>query len=187
MGLLLPEGPSGSTSGAQGQTVASCSALPHMIQSAPNNPTPPTVLAPPSTRESVPDQGNHEQQIKEADLIRCIQAHLALLQAHEKENGKVDGKYQDVDPIQSKPLISREDTAEEYSEGTLSEEENLDGVDMAPVRDTSCQTSFDKDILKPKKTCLQKTAQKVKTVKYLLGELKALLTDQGNMRFLLTL
>uniref|UniRef100_A0A670HYG2 Coiled-coil domain containing 14 n=1 Tax=Podarcis muralis TaxID=64176 RepID=A0A670HYG2_PODMU len=184
MGLLLPEGPSGSTSGAQGQTVASCSALPHMIQSAPSNPTPPTVLAPPSTRETVPDQGNHEQQIKEADLIRCIQAHLALLQAHEKENGKVDGKYQDVDPIQSKPLISREDTAEEYSEGTLSEEENLDGVDMAPVRDTSCQTSFDKDILKPKKTSLQKTAQKVKTVKYLLGELKALLTDQDDSEIL---
>ncbi|XP_053260127.1 coiled-coil domain-containing protein 14 isoform X3 [Podarcis raffonei] len=184
MGLLLPEGPSGSTSGAQGQTVPSCSALPHMIQSALNNPTPPTVLAPPSTRETVPDQGNHEQQIKEADLIRCIQAHLALLQAHEKENGKVDGKYQDVDPIQSKPLISREDTAEEYSEGTLSEEENLDGVDTAPVRDTSCQTSFDKDILKRKKTSLQKTAQKVKTVKYLLGELKALLTDQDDSEIL---
>ncbi|XP_033018768.1 coiled-coil domain-containing protein 14 isoform X1 [Lacerta agilis] len=184
IGLPLPEGPNGSTSGAQVQTVASCSALPHMVQSAPNNPMPPTVLAPPSTRETVPDQGNHEQQIKEADLIRCIQAHLALLQAHEKENGKVDGKYQDVDPIQSKPLISREEIAEEYSEGTLSEEEHLDGVDMAPVRDTSCQTSFDKNILKPQKTSLQKTAQKVKTMKYLLGELKALLTDQDDSEIL---
>ncbi|XP_061465044.1 coiled-coil domain-containing protein 14 isoform X2 [Rhineura floridana] len=185
MGPLLPTASSGSTATAQVQPVASCSALPHMIQSAPNNPTPSGVLAPPRSKEAVPDQGNHEQQLKEADLIRCLQAHLALLQAHEKENGKAKEKTQDANTIQSKSLSSKEEeTAEEHSEGTLSEEENLDDIDIAPVKDISCQTSFDKEGLKPKKTSLQKTAQKVKTVKYLLGELKALLTDHEDSEIL---
>ncbi|XP_062972739.1 coiled-coil domain-containing protein 14 isoform X2 [Elgaria multicarinata webbii] len=179
--VLLPAGSSASNSTAQVQPVASCSALPHITQSTTNDPTPPTILAPPASREAVSDQGNHEPQFKEADLIRCIQAHLALLQAYEKESEKANEKYRDVDPIQPKPLNSGEDeTTEECSEGPLSEADDLDGVDMAPVRDTSCQTSFDKEILKPKNASRQRTAQKLMTLKYLLGELKALLIDHDS-------
>ncbi|XP_053100913.1 coiled-coil domain-containing protein 14 isoform X2 [Hemicordylus capensis] len=180
--VLLPAGSTASV--AQVQPTIVCPALSHMLQSAPNNPMASTGLPPLESRETVSDQGRHEQQLKEADLIRCIQAHLALLQAHEKESGKMNEQYQDVDPIQPKSLSSKEEeTAVEHSKGSLSEEEDLDGVDMAPVRDTSCQTSFDK-VVQTKKTSLQKTAQKVTTVKYLLGELKALVTDHDDSEIL---
>ncbi|XP_044293884.1 coiled-coil domain-containing protein 14 isoform X2 [Varanus komodoensis] len=178
--VLLPAGSSASTSAPQLQPVVSCSVLPHLTQPGPNGPTPSTVLAPPASREALSDQGIHDPQQKETDLIQRIQAHLALLQTHEKESGKSNEKDHGADPIQPKPLNSREETADEYSEGTVSEEEDLNGVDVAPVKDTSCQTSFDKDVLKPKKPSQQKTSQKLKTVKYLLGELKALLTDHDD-------
>nr|XP_020656749.1 coiled-coil domain-containing protein 14 [Pogona vitticeps] len=174
-----------SNSAPQGQPVAACSALTHMIPCAPNDPTPSTVLPPPVSREAASAQGSHEQLFEEADLIRCIQAHLAALQAHEEKNRKANEKYQETDALQPQPLNSRgEENTESCSEGSLGEEENLDGVDVAPVRDTSCQTSFDKERLKPKKPSLQKTTQKIKTVKYLLGELKALLRDHEDSEIL---
>uniref|UniRef100_A0A8D0C966 Coiled-coil domain containing 14 n=1 Tax=Salvator merianae TaxID=96440 RepID=A0A8D0C966_SALMN len=182
-GTLLPAGSGASTCASQEQSTAICSALPHVIHPVPKDTTASVALAPASNKGAVPDQGNHEQRLKEADLIRCIQAHLALLQACEKDCGKYN-ENQNVDPMQSKTLECREEEiTEEYSEG-VSEEEDSDGVDMAPVRDTNCQASFNKEAMKQNKTCLQKTAQKVKTVKYLLGELKALLTDHGDSEIL---
>lgn len=65
----------------------------------------------------------------------------------------------------------------------MSEEDELDRVDTLPVRDTSCQTSIDKHTVmlkhKSKSGSPEKTARKVITVKYLLGELKALVSNQG--------
>lgn len=63
----------------------------------------------------------------------------------------------------------------------MSEEDELDRVDTMPVRDTSCQTSVDKLMLKHKSMSgsPEKTTRKVMTVKYLLGELKALVANQG--------
>ncbi|KAJ6665454.1 hypothetical protein lerEdw1_003295 [Lerista edwardsae] len=181
--LLLPAG--STASAIQVQPSAAGPALPTVPQSTPSNPTGSTVLPPPDSREAVSDQGSQKQQLKEADLIRCIQAHLALLQACERENGNGNGKFQDVDPLQPKSLNPEGgELAEENGEGILSEEEDLDGVDMAPVRETSCQTSFDKKAFKPTKANLQETAQKVSTVKYLLGELKALLTDHDDSEIL---
>ncbi|XP_007057122.3 coiled-coil domain-containing protein 14 isoform X2 [Chelonia mydas] len=149
----------------------------------PNNSTASTFLPAFYGSEVISNQGNHEQRVKEADLIRCIQAHLALLEPHEAESDRVGQKYQKFDPAQSKVSDTKEEeTAEEHSEGTTSEEEDLNAVDIAPVRETSCQTSFDK-VLKPKKASPEKTAQKVKTVKYLLGELKAL-ADQDDSEIL---
>ncbi|KAM9123340.1 LOW QUALITY PROTEIN: coiled-coil domain-containing protein 14 [Pangshura tecta] len=149
----------------------------------PNNSTVSTFLPASYGREMISNQGNHEQRVKEADLIRCIQAHLALLEPHESESDRAGQKYQKFDPAQSKVSdMKEEETAEEHSEGTTSEEEDLNAVDIAPVRETSCQTSFDK-VLKPKKASPEKTAQKVKTVKYLLGELKAL-ADQDDSEIL---
>uniref|UniRef100_A0A8C6YGX3 Coiled-coil domain containing 14 n=1 Tax=Naja naja TaxID=35670 RepID=A0A8C6YGX3_NAJNA len=171
-----------STSMAQTQPSALCSAPPHMAPSGPSNLPSSAILTPSPGREAV-SEGIHEEQFNEAELIRCIQAQLALLQAREREREQKETirNCPDVDPVQSKPLISKEpEITEEYNEGTLSEEDALDGIEMAPVRDTSCQTSFSTEILKPQKNSLQKRVQKGKTVKYLLAELKALLTDHDS-------
>lgn len=177
---LGPVSFSASTSTTQGQPITAWPTLAHMPQTAPNNPTAPTVLPPPGRKETTSDQGSHEECLKETDLIRCIQAHLALLQAHDKRSRMANEQYQDGGPVPSQSMNSKgEKTAEEPSE-----DEDLDDVDMAPVKDTSCQTSFDQTSLKPKNTRLQKTTQKVHKVKYLLGELTALLTDYGKVGFL---
>nr|XP_060630884.1 coiled-coil domain-containing protein 14 isoform X1 [Anolis sagrei ordinatus] len=188
---LLTATSSNSTSIPQMQPSLSCSALPHIFPSAINDPTPLTFPASAPSKEAMTETGHQEQWFKEADLIKCIQAHLAVLQAHENKNGKDSDKLQDVekcqgaDQMQPKPFIARdEDDAEEDSESTPSEEEDLDGVDLAPVRDTSCQTSFDKEALKLKRSNLQKTAQKIKTLKCLLGELKTLLKDHDDSEML---
>uniref|UniRef100_A0A4W4FCW1 Coiled-coil domain containing 14 n=1 Tax=Electrophorus electricus TaxID=8005 RepID=A0A4W4FCW1_ELEEL len=72
----------------------------------------------------------------------------------------------------------------EDSGGCTSEEDELEGVDVMPVRDTSCQTSMDRHTVmlsqKNKLPSPEKTARKVKTVKYLLGELKTLVAHQDS-------
>ncbi|KAK1798871.1 hypothetical protein P4O66_007149 [Electrophorus voltai] len=72
----------------------------------------------------------------------------------------------------------------EDSGGCTSEEDELEGVDVMPVRDTSCQTSRDRHTVmlsqKNKLPSPEKTARKVKTVKYLLGELKTLVAHQDS-------
>lgn len=72
-------------------------------------------------------------------------------------------------------------SSSEESGDCASEEDELDRVDTMPVRDTSCQTSIDKLMLKHKSKSgsPEKTNRKVMTVKYLLGELKALVANQG--------
>lgn len=69
-------------------------------------------------------------------------------------------------------------SSSEESGDCMSEEDELDSVDTMPVRDTSCQTKL---MLKHKSkpASPEKTARKVMTVKYLLGELKALVANQG--------
>ncbi|KAL6455922.1 hypothetical protein MHYP_G00357730 [Metynnis hypsauchen] len=70
--------------------------------------------------------------------------------------------------------------AEESSEesgGCTSEEDDLAGVDITPVRDTSCQTSMNKHTVQ---SSPERTARKVMTVKYLLGELKTLVANQDS-------
>ncbi|XP_007419992.1 coiled-coil domain-containing protein 14 [Python bivittatus] len=176
---LVPGGSRASASMAQTQPSALCSALPHIAPSAPSNLPSSAILSPAAGREAM-SEGTHEEQFNEAELIRCIQAQLALLQAWEREREQKEAirNCPDFDPVQPKPPNSKEpEMAEEYNEGTQNEEDSLDGIDMAPVRDTSCQTSFSTGMLKPKRNSLQKKVQTVKTVKRLLAELKALLTD----------
>ncbi|KAL7991790.1 hypothetical protein Chor_016046, partial [Crotalus horridus] len=180
MGPVLVPGDFRTSSMAQTQPSALCSAPSHVAPSAPSNLPSSAILSPSAGREAM-SEGIHKEQFNEAELIRCIQAQLALLQAREREREQKEAirNCPNVDPLLSKPPITKEpEISEEYHEDTLSEEDTLDGIDMAPVRDTSCQTSFSTEILKPKKNSMQKRVQKVKTVKYLLAELKALLTDQ---------
>lgn len=72
-------------------------------------------------------------------------------------------------------------SSSEESGDCMSEEDELDRVDTLPVRDTNCHTSIDKHAVKHKSKSgsPEKTARKVITVKYLLGELKALVSNQG--------
>lgn len=157
-------------------------AIPCIAAGASSNSAVPTFIPSSSGREMTP---NHEQQIKEADLIRCIQAHLALLQSHEMMNGRADQKHCHHCPAKhSDSSDKQEDCAEEHTDDMVSEEGELNGLDIAPVRDTSCKTSFVKKVIKSRKESPEEAAHKITTVKYLLGELRALITDQGEEIFI---
>lgn len=71
----------------------------------------------------------------------------------------------------------------EYSEGSSTEDDELDCVDVTPVRDMGCQSGQSQPT--PRETSLspEKTARKVLTVKGLLGELKALVVSKGKSPF----
>ncbi|KFZ52565.1 Coiled-coil domain-containing protein 14, partial [Podiceps cristatus] len=158
------------------------SVTPCLASGASNNSTVPMFIPSSSGKEVTP---NHEQQIKEADLIRCIRAHLALLQSHEMMNDRTEQKRRRVCPAPHNASSNKEeDTSEEHSEDTVSEDDKLNVLDIAPVRDTSCKTSFVKKVLKSSKESPEETAHKVKTVKYLLGELRALITEQDDSEML---
>ncbi|NWQ96673.1 CCD14 protein, partial [Burhinus bistriatus] len=158
------------------------SVIPCFASGASSNSTVPTFIPSSSAREMTP---NHEQQIKEADLIRCIQAHLALLQSHEMMNSRIEQKCHHHCPAKHNALGNKEeDASEEHGEDTASEEDELNVLDTAPVRDTSCKTSFAKKVLKARKESPEETTYKVNTVKYLLGELRALIADQDDSEML---
>ncbi|XP_068543618.1 coiled-coil domain-containing protein 14-like isoform X2 [Anas acuta] len=151
--------------------------MPCIASGVSHNSTVPTFTPSSVGREMTP---SHEQQRKEADLIRCIQAHLSLLQSHEMTNGRTDQKHCHHCPAtQNVSMNTEEDAFDE-----LSEEDDLNVLDVAPVRDTSCQRSFVRKDLKQRQESPEKTAHKVKTVKYLLGELRALITDQDDSEML---
>ncbi|NXI08028.1 CCD14 protein, partial [Irena cyanogastra] len=158
-------------------------ALPGVIPcTAPGASTPsvPALIPTSSAREMAPGQ---EQQIKEADLMRCIQA---LLQSHEMLNGRTEQRGHYRCPAKHDGSCdTEEDTPEEHSEEDMvSEEDELNVLDMSPVKDTSCKTSYVKKVLKSRKESPEETAHKVRTVKYLMGELRALVTDQGDSEML---
>ncbi|KAM6079489.1 coiled-coil domain-containing protein 14 isoform 2-T2 [Theristicus caerulescens] len=171
------------TTAAQIQSATALpSVIPCIASGASSNSTVPTFIPSSSGREMTP---NHEQQIKEADLIRCIQAHLALLQSHEMMNGRTEQKHHHHCSAKHNASSNKEeDTSEEHGEDMVSEEDELNVLDIAPVRDTSCKTSFVKKVLKSRKESPEETAHKVKTVKYLLGELRALIMDQDDSEML---
>ncbi|XP_056122951.1 coiled-coil domain-containing protein 14 [Rhinichthys klamathensis goyatoka] len=70
------------------------------------------------------------------------------------------------------------------SEESAEDEDEKDGMDNTPVRDISCQTSYEKLTVLSHKvtptTSPEKTAQRVVTAKYLLGELKTLVANQDS-------
>ncbi|NWS17398.1 CCD14 protein, partial [Pachyramphus minor] len=172
-------------SAAPAAQVQSATALPSVVPcTAPGAsiPTVPTVIPASSGREMTPSQ---EHQIKEADLIRCIQAHLTLLQSREGLNGGTEQRCHQHCPAQHDGSSDmEEDTSEEHSEDMVSEEDELNVLDVAPVRDTSCRTSCVKKVLKSRRESPEETAHKVMTVKYLMGELRELITDQDDSEML---
>ncbi|NXV66340.1 CCD14 protein, partial [Molothrus ater] len=142
-------------------------------------PSVPALVPTSCAREVAPGQ---EQQVKEADLMQCIQA---LLQSHEMLNGRTEQRGHHHCPAKHDGSCdTEEDTSEEHSEDLASEEDELDVLDVSPVKDTSCKTSCVKKVLKSRKESPEETAHKVRTVKYLMGELRALVTDQGDSEML---
>ncbi|KAF4111925.1 hypothetical protein G5714_006720 [Onychostoma macrolepis] len=81
---------------------------------------------------------------------------------------------------QEQEICSKESSKEGDTNG---EDDKKDGMDTTPVRDISCETSHEKLTVlshNAKPTSPEKTAQKVLTVKYLLGELKTLVANQDS-------
>ncbi|NWV12248.1 CCD14 protein, partial [Ptilonorhynchus violaceus] len=169
-------------SAAPAAQIESGTALPGVIPCVAPGASVPTVSAviPTSSgREMTPSQGH---QIKEGDLIRCIQA---LLQSHEMLNGKTEQRCHHHCPAKCDGSYNtEEDTSEEHSEDMVSEEDELDELDLSPVRDTSCKTSYVKKALKSRKESPEEIAHKIRTVKYLMGELRALVTEQDDSEML---
>ncbi|XP_051479702.1 coiled-coil domain-containing protein 14 isoform X2 [Apus apus] len=162
--------------------IQSATALPSVIpciaSGASNNSAVPTFIPSSSGRGMTP---NHEQQ----DLIRCLQAHLALLQSREMVNTRTEQKHHHHCAAKHNTSSNKvENTFEEDSEDTVSEEDASSVLDVAPERDTICKTGFVKNVLKSRKESPEETALKVKTLKYLLGELRALVTDQDDSEML---
>ncbi|XP_029461094.1 coiled-coil domain-containing protein 14 isoform X2 [Rhinatrema bivittatum] len=183
----IPAGPSSVSTVSQAQGMPTTSAVMSYIPVAiPNNPAMPFFLQPIYETETVIKQGNQEQNFKAADLRQHIHGYPNHLQQHTDESQMADqNMYQHHNPVQHENLASEKEAyAWGQSEGTSSEEDNINFVDITPVREISCQTSFEHKVQKHKKASPEKTFEKVKTVRYLLEEIKALVGDQDDTEIL---
>ncbi|XP_065527488.1 coiled-coil domain-containing protein 14 isoform X2 [Lathamus discolor] len=181
--VVCPVVSAASTTAVQIQTASvHPSVIPCIASVVSSNSTVPARIPSSSGGEMIP---NHKQQMKEVDLIRCIQAHLALLQSHEVMNGRTEQKCHCHCPAKCNASSNEEeDTSEEHSEDMVNKEDELHVLDVAPVRDASCKTSSMNEVPKCREESPEETAHQVKTVKYLLGELRALITDQDDLEML---
>ncbi|XP_008980560.5 coiled-coil domain-containing protein 14 isoform X1 [Callithrix jacchus] len=112
-----------------------------------------------------PQQGVH----KETDLLKCFQTYMSLFQSHGKET-HLDGQIR-RSPTRSQPTflaINEENCAREQIREATSERKDLN----LHVRDTKTV----KDVQKAKN--VNEIAEKVRIIKYLLGELKALVAEK---------
>ncbi|XP_061326415.1 coiled-coil domain-containing protein 14 isoform X1 [Pezoporus flaviventris] len=181
--VVCPVVSAASTTAVQIQSAtAHPSVIPCIASGVSSNSTVPALIPSSSDGEVIP---NHKQQIKEVDLIRCIQAHLALLQSHEVMNGRTEQKCHCRCPAKHNASSNEEeDTSEEHHEDMVKKEDELNVLDVAPVRDASCKASSVNEVPKCREESPEETAHQVKTVKYLLGELRALVTDQDDSEML---
>ncbi|NWH60621.1 CCD14 protein, partial [Geococcyx californianus] len=181
--VVCPVVPTPPTPAVQIQSTAALSSvIPCIASGTPSNSTVPAFIQSSSDREMTP---NLKQQVQGADLIRCMRDTLALLQSRDVMNGKAEQKHHHCCPAKHNVSSNKEeDASEEHSKDMVSEEDGFNVLDTCPVRDTVCKTSFVKKVLTSRKESPEETAHKVKTVKYLLGELRALITDRDNSEML---
>uniref|UniRef100_H0XXI4 Coiled-coil domain containing 14 n=1 Tax=Otolemur garnettii TaxID=30611 RepID=H0XXI4_OTOGA len=106
---------------------------------------------------------------KEADLLKCFQTYMSLFQSHGKETHSKGQMHRS--PIPSLPPVWA--TNEEKRAKGQIREATSEGKDLnIGVRDAN----IIKDVQKAKN--VNQTAEKVRTLKYLLRELKALVAEQ---------
>ncbi|XP_075685137.1 coiled-coil domain-containing protein 14 isoform X3 [Rhinoderma darwinii] len=103
---------------------------------------------------------NYKSLIRDSDLLQCVAAHLAQLQQSEM-------------PLQNRAATRTAESGCER-EGPPTETDEDEAAREVPVRQIICQTSSNQHKRSP-----EKTEKKIKTVKYLLGEIKSLVADQG--------
>nr|XP_033801588.1 LOW QUALITY PROTEIN: coiled-coil domain-containing protein 14 [Geotrypetes seraphini] len=151
----------------------------------PNNPAMPFFFQPTYGTEAVIKQGKPGDKTTGGRSTTAYSGMSNLPTASDSESQMIDqNKYQHHNLVKHENLDSaKERSALEQIEGTFSEEENLNFVDI-PVRDISCQTSFENKVLKPQKTTPEKTFKKVKTLKYLLEEIRRLVSPTGDREIL---
>uniref|UniRef100_A0A8C9DL00 Coiled-coil domain containing 14 n=1 Tax=Prolemur simus TaxID=1328070 RepID=A0A8C9DL00_PROSS len=106
---------------------------------------------------------------KEADLLKCFQTYMSLFQSHGKETHSSGQTHRS--PTRSQPAFLA--TNEEKCARGQIREATSEGKGLnVHVQDASIV----KDVQKAKN--VNQTAEKVRTIKYLLGELKALVAEQ---------
>ncbi|XP_042638055.1 coiled-coil domain-containing protein 14 [Orycteropus afer afer] len=113
----------------------------------------------------LPQQANS----KEADLLKYFQAYMSLLHSPGKE-AHLDSQTH-KSPTRSQPAFlatNKEKCAREHIGKTTSEDLNIH------VREAGTT----KDVQKAKN--VNQTTEKIRTIKYLLGELKSLVAEQGD-------
>ncbi|XP_045143515.1 coiled-coil domain-containing protein 14 isoform X2 [Echinops telfairi] len=108
---------------------------------------------------------------KEADLLKCFQTYMSLLHSHGKET-HLDSQAQQS-PKRCKPafLATQEETCVR---------EHI-GEDVRESKDLNARVREAKAVKGTQKAKnVNQTTERVRTIKYLLGELKALAADQGD-------
>ncbi|KAJ1190220.1 hypothetical protein NDU88_006958 [Pleurodeles waltl] len=180
-GPIFPIGSNAAATVTSHQPISSASDMLSCIPvRGPSNHSVTNYLPPAFQNETSSKEANSDHQpLRDSEMLLHIQAQLTELQQRNAESQRVSRKYEMHIPAESDSPRD-EISSREQSEISSSEEEDVNGLDVAPVRDTSCQTSFEKTAFQTKKTSPQKTAQKVNKVKYLLGEIKALISDQDD-------
>ncbi|XP_062906191.1 coiled-coil domain-containing protein 14 isoform X3 [Mobula hypostoma] len=97
-------------------------------------------------------------------------------------NAQREQQAKETHHVACKALVQAADNNKSETEPTdrnTVEDAHFNLLDVEPVKDTIGQNYFAKQV-KPKKQSPDKTAKKIKTVRYLLSELKALVADQGD-------
>ncbi|XP_006869431.1 PREDICTED: coiled-coil domain-containing protein 14 [Chrysochloris asiatica] len=108
---------------------------------------------------------------KEADLLKCFQTYMTLLHSHGKDTNLDNQTHQSpTRSLQAFLATNEEKCAREHSGEATSEGKDLN-VWMREARTV-------KDSHKAKN--VNQTTEKIRTLKYLLGELKALVAEQGD-------
>ncbi|XP_051876552.1 coiled-coil domain-containing protein 14 isoform X2 [Pristis pectinata] len=116
------------------------------------------------------------QQWKEQEQPKCIQCYKTQMEQQGKEPHHVAQKAQMQSQENNKSDV-------EHTDEITVEEVHINLLDVTPVKDTIGQSNFAIHA-RSKKQSPDKTAKKVKTVRYLLSELKALVADQDDSEVL---
>ncbi|XP_068921060.1 coiled-coil domain-containing protein 14 isoform X2 [Petaurus breviceps papuanus] len=119
-------------------------------------------------------QGISEQLGKEIHLLKCIQASLDLLHPHRI---KAHEKHQNPDPVQQPTIVTtEEEESSEHIWESSSDDEDLKIGEIAAMQDPNSA----KCIQKLKSASPEEASPQIKTLTYLLGELQALVAEQGD-------